>query len=243
MQAYKTHSREDRSDNCVRKTSPSFRASVNQSLDSSTYYSTHHLLAQSVYDGNKFEMGKVETDQFNSSLSDTAISVTNDMVLDSKGILAFESEHKSKQRLNSLVIISSKPKNSITIYQNSRNELKCADWVAEFSEKLNEMSCLKANWDSYGAEPPNEVALDWARKTLEILSQKEFSPTQITPSVENGIGISFIHNNKYADIECFNEGEILAVISDGQGDVKVWEVEISMLGLSSAIDKIYAFFQ
>lgn len=95
----------------------------------------------------------------------------------------------------------------------------------------------------FTAEPPNNTALNWASKTLEILSKTGLSPTRITPSVENGIGISFISDNRYADIECFNEGDILAVTSDGQGNPEVWEVEATMLGLTFAIEKIRVFLQ
>jgi len=84
--------------------------------------------------------------------------------------------------------------------------LNDADWTTEFSKKLRDLSTLPSNWDSYGAEPPNKVALFWAFEILDVLSRKGFSPTTVTPSVENGIGISFIYHNKYADIECFLRG-------------------------------------
>jgi len=95
----------------------------------------------------------------------------------------------------------------------------------------------------YNAEPPNNIALNWTREILKILFKMGFPPTRITPSVENGVGISFICEHKYADIECFNEGDILAVISDGKGIPEVWEVESTTLAITSTIDKIREFLQ
>lgn len=112
--------------------------------------------------------------------------------------------------------------------------------------KLKKASSLQKNWDSYGADPPNSFALFWAEKTLAILSQKRFLPSHVAPSVENGIGISFssdFFEDKYSDIEFFNEGNILAVIYNRQEDPEVWEVDVSIEGITSAIEKIYVFLQ
>ena len=117
------------------------------------------------------------------------------------------------------------------------------DQFSEYNEKLMQLAQLSKNWDSYGAEPPNKIALNWAKETLIILSELELFPIQIGPSVENGVGISFMFGKKYADIECFNEGDILAVTSDRQGNPDVWEVEASTLGIKSAIEKIRVFLQ
>lgn len=146
---------------------------------------------------------------------------------------------KSGQNLDGSMIVFSNSATNELIYQTSKH----SDWIAESYEKLKELSKLSTNWDSYGAEPPNDTALNWARETLKILSKIGFAPTRITPSVENGVGISFICGNKYADIECFNDGDIVAVISDGKGNPEVWEVEANNLEITSAIEKIRVFLQ
>ncbi len=113
----------------------------------------------------------------------------------------------------------------------------------EFYRKLDELANLPENWDSYGAEPPNNLAISLAHKALDVLTEMNFRPSRVTPSVENGIGISFIFEDKYADIECFNTGEVLAVISDGKEIPDVWEVELTRQGLKSAVGKIRVFLQ
>jgi|SanBayMetagenome_1026888.scaffolds.fasta_scaffold42718_2 hypothetical protein len=126
-------------------------------------------------------------------------------------------------------------------HKSNYQSLNDSSWITECYEKLKQLSNLPANWDSYGAEPPNNVALNWAREILKILFKMEFPPTRITASVENGVGISFICEHKYADIECFNKGNILAVISDRKGIPEVWEVESTTVAITSAIDKICKF--
>ena len=37
------------------------------------------------------------------------------------------------------------------------------------------------------------------------------------------ICVSFQRGDRYGDVECFNSGEVLAVISTGGDDTKVWE--------------------
>ncbi len=50
-------------------------------------------------------------------------------------------------------------------------------------------------------------------------------PTGIVSSVENdSISVYFISENKYADIELFDSGEVLAVMSDRKNHPPIWEV-------------------
>jgi hypothetical protein len=116
-------------------------------------------------------------------------------------------------------------------------------WFIKYEQKLQELAHLSHNWDSYGAEPPNSLVIERALECLKNLQEINFSPTKITPSVENGIGISFVSGKKYADIEYFNTGEVLAVTSNGQGNPTVWEIDLNEQELKSALDKIRDFLQ
>lgn len=144
---------------------------------------------------------------------------------------------KVGQNLDGSMIIFSNSASNDLIYRTSKH----SNLITAYSEQLKELSNLPTNWDSYDAEPPNDTALNWTKEILNILSKIGFFPTRITPSVENGVAISFIGNGKYADIECFNDGDILAVTSDGTGNPEVWEVEANTLGIKSAIEKIRVF--
>lgn len=53
----------------------------------------------------------------------------------------------------------------------------------------------------------------------------------------NSFAIFFVKDKKYADIEVYDVGSILAVTSSRSDDVKVWQVE----NLQESIDKIKKF--
>lgn len=116
-------------------------------------------------------------------------------------------------------------------------------WLLKCVKDVEELRTLPLNWDNCGAEPPNLDALYWAKTVLEILFSMNFQPTCITPSVENGVGISFVRGRKYADVECFNTGEILAVTSDGQNNPEVWEVTNHLENIEIALRKIRDFIR
>jgi len=100
-----------------------------------------------------------------------------------------------------------------------------AGWLLECHRQLEELLRLERDWDSYGAEPPNDLAVSLAKKVVRVLSQQGLSPPCINPSAEEGVCISFRAGRLYADMECFNSGEILAATSNGEGQRRVWEVE------------------
>lgn len=112
-----------------------------------------------------------------------------------------------------------------------------ANIFARLFNQLEDLRDLKDNWDKDGAEAPNFASIDEAHEILEIISEVKLTPTNISPSVEGGINIYFIKDNKYADIECFNSGEVLTSKSDrinepevtelyNEGDVKAFIEEI-----------------
>ena len=110
--------------------------------------------------------------------------------------------------------------------------------VNEMDSQLQALCNLPSNWNSYGAEPPNEEALCWAKVALKTMNFMGISPAKLVPSAEDGISIVFINGEKYADIECFNSGEILGVISDGQGKPQVWEIKPDSKSIKTALEKI-----
>jgi len=109
--------------------------------------------------------------------------------------------------------------------------------------KLESFRTLQQGWDSYDAEPPSEKAIANARHVLHVIwSIGHASPIRtLSPSVEGGVGIVFEGSSqKYADIECFNGGEILAITSEGTNDPSVWPVEETG-SLPRAIERINTF--
>ncbi len=108
----------------------------------------------------------------------------------------------------------------------------------ELREQLIPITYLKPNWDSYGAEPPNEKARTKAAQILSNLEVAALLPTRLVPSAEGGVGFCFVEADRYADIECLNTGEILAAMYCGQQDPDVWEIDHSSESIQAAIEQI-----
>lgn len=111
--------------------------------------------------------------------------------------------------------------------------------------RLESFRSLRPGWDSYDAEPPTETAIDNARHILRVIWTSETAPPlrQISPSVEGGVALVFTgRDQKYADIECFNNGDILAITSDGITEPSVWSLNKDGGSIRRAIEKLNAFF-
>jgi len=110
--------------------------------------------------------------------------------------------------------------------------------------RLESFRDLQQGWDSYAADAPSPAAIDSARHVLHVLWASEIAlPIKaISPSVEGGVGLVFAGlDKKYADIECFNDGEILAITSEGTADPLVWSLGGKAGSIREAIEKIRTF--
>ena len=114
-------------------------------------------------------------------------------------------------------------------------------WLSNAFKRLAELSHLEADWDSYDADPPAADSIELARCVFQSLSENDLEPTGIDPSAEGGICISFGDGDRYADFECFNSGELLAVTSRGGDETDVWAVSDVGQDLGDAIDKLREF--
>jgi len=116
---------------------------------------------------------------------------------------------------------------------------KVAGWFQESCRRLQELAEIEQDWDSYGAAPPNQAAVSLAKNVLRQLGQAGFSPPCINASAEEGICMSFRNGSLYADIECFNSGEVLAAISGGASKQRVWEVGSSAQEIGRSVRLIW----
>lgn len=114
-------------------------------------------------------------------------------------------------------------------------------WLRAAVKKLDQLSRLPLNWDSYGAEPPNAITKERAENALRILYRLNSEPSRLAASAEGGITISFFQGKKYGDIEFFNNGEILALTSTGTGIPDVWDVPNDDQALTTVLERIRDF--
>jgi len=109
---------------------------------------------------------------------------------------------------------------------------------ADAREKLESTAALEPNWDTYGAEPPNETARTLVRSIITSLEANSFPPTRVMPSVEGGIGLSFVEQSNRAQIEVYNTGEIAAAIYSTLKAPETWTVPDTERSLRTTIDRI-----
>ncbi len=114
---------------------------------------------------------------------------------------------------------------------------------AELREEIDRLGKLASGWNSYDADPPNSTSIYWAQIVLEILSEASFYPSRIAPSAEGGVGFIFAKDNLYADIECLNTGEILAVTSSGQARPYVWSVSPDRGEIKRSLEQIRVYLR
>jgi hypothetical protein len=119
-------------------------------------------------------------------------------------------------------------------YQSTANELmesrQGSEYIratiaqVELENRLQQLSALRANWDTYGSEPPSRESLTAAGAIAKAFINFGLIPDAVGPSAEGGVAICFVRNRKYADIECFNSGETLAVRYSSDENPTAWEV-------------------
>lgn len=114
-------------------------------------------------------------------------------------------------------------------------------WFLNFKNQLDKMRGLEDNWNGLGSAAPNATAFRNLDDLMLIFHEMNFIPSQISPSAEEGIGISFLKDEKYAIIECYNDGNILIAFTKGSNDPIVWEVRTTDSSMKSAILRVSSY--
>jgi hypothetical protein len=116
-----------------------------------------------------------------------------------------------------------------------------AQMEQQFS-RLEEFRRLEPGWDSYDAPAPSERAVAYARRILRFIWDHDLPlAPSVSPTADGGILLVFSSEPRYADIECFNNGEILALTSEGEGAPSIWPIDTEADNLTIALEQIRAF--
>jgi hypothetical protein len=107
--------------------------------------------------------------------------------------------------------------------------------LIELDRTLEKLGSLSANWDSNGADKPAQTALANAASIGRAFIKKGLVPDALTPSSEGGVAICFMRNQKYADIECFNSGEVLAVRYSSTEDPYAWTIGTNAAAIDTTL--------
>ena len=100
---------------------------------------------------------------------------------------------------------------------------------------------LPPGWDGYDAPPPTNRAAALALTVQEIMKVEGLHGADVVPDADGGLAFCFFRGEKYADIECLNDGDIFSAISDGQGFREVIHVKDAKGDLQKAVRRISDF--
>lgn len=118
------------------------------------------------------------------------------------------------------------------------------DDPAGFPEKIRQLESLRdltKGWDGYQAEPPSTTSLQNARSLLEALSLMNIVPERVAPSADGGVALILSTHPVYRAIECFNDGEIVASLSDRAFRHEAWETGLSPNALRTTLERLGSF--
>lgn len=115
------------------------------------------------------------------------------------------------------------------------------NWLKVLTKELESLIVGVGAQGGNNSHPaPNHAAIYWAKRVLAALHEENLEPSGLRPSAEGGVTIFFSQGDYYADLECFNTGEILGVTSDRRSTPVVWELSED---LPRSLERIREFFR
>jgi hypothetical protein len=110
--------------------------------------------------------------------------------------------------------------------------------MSQAESRIQQVSALQPNWDGYGAPAPNQTAIQITRRILSLLEPYDLSHVSIVPSVEGGVAICFVREDRYADIESLNSGELLGVRYVGRSVPALIRIKGTEASIRAALEEI-----
>lgn len=97
----------------------------------------------------------------------------------------------------------------------------------QIEEKLEQLSKLTQDWDSYGADPPTPISIEVARHVL-----REFDTIFVAPTNKGGIGFELdFDEDRWIMIEIRADGKI----EMGSGGIYLEDDSIQQAGIDNLI--------
>lgn len=80
---------------------------------------------------------------------------------------------------------------------------------------------------------PNNIAIKNAAHVLRLVYQNGMLPSRVLECADDGITVCFVKDGNYAEIVCFNTGEIVSLISD-----RIHEPQIACHTIENVIEAV-----
>jgi hypothetical protein len=132
-------------------------------------------------------------------------------------------------------------KSSSTATRKVFEEENDAPWFASCVKQIQSLRKDIYKYEDYSADPPNDIAIDLAIDALKIFADFGLKPHRIASSSDEGVCISFRNENRYAHLECFNDGDQLVVTDIGSGSPEIWDA--TEIGVPVSVARIKAFIE
>ena len=119
-------------------------------------------------------------------------------------------------------------------------------WLIETRRALADLG-LPPNWSEESVEAPGIRTSRLADCALRQLAEIGLRPDHMLPCVEGGVRFAFRRQDRYADIEFLNNGEVVATCSHVTGTAgeapRYWLVSPGGAGFESTFSTIQAFLE
>jgi hypothetical protein len=86
----------------------------------------------------------------------------------------------------------------------------------EWNKKLEKLRDLNDDWNGYATPAPSYASVVTAKAFLSAILAMDFEPSRLAPSVSGGIGITHKKDSRRVYVECFNDGVVCVLFSDGE---------------------------
>ena len=105
------------------------------------------------------------------------------------------------------VIGSLSPASVLIKHQPGSSYLRTRESTADFLGALREVADLGANWDSYGAEPFDEIVVERAKRLIVGLVRNDVPPPRVIPAASGSILLEWSTDLLYLEIDIDPTGE------------------------------------
>lgn len=102
------------------------------------------------------------------------------------------------------------------------------DWLRRAITKLNEISELGENWDSYRARPVPQRTLEHALEVLLRLSSSSLAQPEIQPMPNGGIALSWYRGERELELKVERPFLLHALFVDANNPANDWEGPVGL---------------
>ncbi len=111
------------------------------------------------------------------------------------------------------------------------NTMSEEPWLPAIRVMLESFRDLKADWDSYGADPPYPEAIEQATKFAELMSREGASKPHVAPCNDGSIAFEWTGDCEL-EVEIQPDGTADYLLNgDDEGSTDDWQVVVDMLAV------------